>query len=271
MTQKFCYWSVADNDHSKMMGALIHSARQVGVKEDFHVWSDVLIPGAINHDCGIFSKKNYIFKFKFLLDEVSKLDYEYFVFLDADNFFVRHPGENIYDKLLRDNKWFAQLENECNSKLVKRGDWWGCPIKWYSVLLKYFGVTSKKLYNTNAGFWIVRKDAILEFYQKTMEIFEFVKNELEILTVTEELPLAIVAHFVDDVDKNNFDSTSHVWASDWTGQFTDKLPTGKSWVFTDYMTGEQQKGINPAIVHVMRAKDALIKYYNEKVIINKKK
>ena len=255
---RFCYWSVADGEHGKMIRTTVTSARRNGVTEDFHIWSDIDIPGADVHKSGIFSKEHYLFKFKFLLNEVSKLDYEYFVWLDADNYFVRHPGDGIYDRLLRQNKWFVQLESNCTSKFVKRGDWWGCPIKWYPLLLKYHGVSAKTIYNCNAGFWVVRKEAIQEFYKKTTDFFDFCRNEMELLNFTEEAPLAYVGHFVDDPELNNFAATQSTWACDWTGWYSNRLPDGKEWDFEDYMSGEKKK-VNSAIVHCMRSKDALVR------------
>jgi hypothetical protein len=241
-----------------MMSTAVASARRVGVLEDFHVWSHENVPGAICHRCGSFDHSLYLFKFRFLLEEVSRLDYDYFVFLDADNFFVRHPGEGTFDNLLRENPWFVQLESDCSSKFVTRGDWWGCPIRWYPLLLRYHGVRSQRIYNCNAGFWIVRKEAIPDFYAKAMAFYQFAREELHLVNFTEEPPLAYVGHFVDDPELNNFQSTHWVWASDWTGQFGGRLPTGMHWDFEDYMSGQKTR-VNPAIVHAMRSKDAMIR------------
>lgn len=51
--------------------------------------------------------------------------------------------------------------------------------------------------------------------------------------------------------------TAELWASDWTGCFRDRLPDGQSWCFEDYFTGEKLP-VNPAIVHAMRSKPALV-------------
>lgn len=258
MSQRFCYWSVADGEYASMLATNVASARRNGVREDFHVWTNREIPGAVAHGCETFDHALYLFKFKFLLEEVSRLDYDYFVFLDADNFFVRHPGEGTFERLLRRNPWFVQLESQCNSKFVYRGDWWGCPIKWYPLLLRYHGVKSERIYNCNAGFWIVRKEAIEELYRRAMDFFAFAREELHLVNFTEEPALAYVGHFVDDPELNNFQATHQVWASDWTGQFCGRLPTGAPWDFEDYMSGQRTR-VNPAIVHAMRSKDALIR------------
>jgi hypothetical protein len=258
MTNKFCYWTVADGSHGKMMETCIASARKVGVTEDFHVWSDKEVTGAITHPCGNFNKHKYLFKFRFLLNEVKKLDYDYFIWLDADNIFTRHPGEGTFDFLLRDSKIFVQLENECNSPKVKRKDWWGMDIRYWPQTLRYMGVDSKKIWNTNAGLWIVRKEFIEEFYKKAMEFWSYCYHELNI-EFTEEAPLAYVGHVMQtDLEQSSLLNTHQVWACDWTGNYKNRLPDGKEWEFEDYMSGEKRK-VNPCIVHAMRSKHALIK------------
>jgi hypothetical protein len=259
---RFCYWSVADGDHAKMITTTVASARKVGVQEDFHIWSDIDIPGAITHRTGKFNKDKYIFKLRFLRNEVSKLEgYDYVVWIDADNYFCSHPGD--FTDLLRGNKWFVQMESEMTSHLSRRGDWWGCPRQWFPVLIRYhmmnLGLESpKKVYNTNAGFWIVRTDAIVEFYQRAMAFYEHARNGLGLVNFTEEAPLAFVGHDVDDIEMNTLVETCHTWACDWTGHYKDRLPDGKEWRFEDYMSGEH-RNVNPTIVHCMRSKDALIK------------
>jgi hypothetical protein len=241
------------------MKTCIKSARAAGVKEDFHVYSDREIFGAINHPCGNYNKKHYLFKFRFLLNEISKLNYDHFVWLDADTYFVRHPGEGTFDLLLRDSKIFVQLENECTSKLVKRKDWWGVGIKYYPLVMWHMGVESKKIWNTNAGMWCVRKEHIQEFYTKAMEFWSYCYHELCVDTVTEEIALAYVGHIMQtDLEQSTFDNTCQVWATDWNSNFKDRLPDGKEWEFEDYLTGEKKK-VNPSIVHAMRSKSALIK------------
>lgn len=257
---KFCYWTVADGKHAKMMETCIQSARNVGVEEDFHVWSDKEIPGAIMHKSGKFNKDHYLFKFRFLQNEVAKLEgYDYVVWLDADNYFTSHPGD--FMGLLRDNKWFVQLESEITSPLIKRGDWWGCPAQFFPLLVRYYilkqGYVADKVYNTNAGFWIVRTDAIKEFYKLAMEFFDYARNGLKLINFTEEASLAFIGHMVDDIELNTFKETKHIWGCDWTGNYLNKLPDGNQWQFEDYMTGEKHN-VNPSIVHAMRSKDAMI-------------
>lgn len=255
--KRFCYWTVADGKYAKMVENTIASARAVGVKEDFHVWTDQKIEGAITHECGNFDKHLYIFKFKFLKEHVQKLDYDYFIFLDADNIFVRNPGDIL--SVMGDSPVFACMENDCDPNRSKRREWWGCKIEFWTELLRMYGVKTPKIYNTNAGFWIVKKDYVDTFYDLGMKFWSDCHKNYGLTQFTEEPALAYVTHILaaDYQDRYTLEKTSHIWASDWTGNFKNALPTGSPWQFEDYMSGEK-KMVNPAIVHVMRSDDLMV-------------
>ncbi len=255
----FCYWTVADGKHGEMAKATVKSARNCGVKADFHIWTDLPeIEDATVHPCGTFDKKLYMFKFHFLKNEVSKLNYDYYVFFDADNFFVRDPGD--LTRLMTDtNRVFVQMENDCDPKRSKRGDWWSCPIDKWAPLLKDMGVRADKVYNTNAGFWIVERGAVEEFYKLGVKFFDE-GHKRGYKGFTEEPPLAYIGHMLQSPEDRVFEKTNWLWSSDWTGQWKDKIPTGSEWQFEDYMSGEK-KMVNPSIVHAMRSKDAMISWY----------
>ena len=52
-------------------------------------------------------------------------------------------------------------------------------------------------------------------------------------------------------------ATSDLWASDWAGAYNNRFPDGKPWEFIDYFKLKSYT-VNPAIVHAMRCKGALI-------------
>jgi len=58
--------------------------------------------------------------------------------------------------------------------------------------MRFHGVKSAKIYNCNAGFWIVRKEAIQDFYAKAMEFFTYAREELHLVNFTERVNPAIV-------------------------------------------------------------------------------
>jgi hypothetical protein len=168
--QRYCYWSVVDGTYAEMMQGVVDSARQVGVFKDFHVWTDRPINGAICHSLKDFDKTLYLFKLRFLRDEVSKLDYDYFVWLDADTFFVRNPGDVL--RLMQGSPVHSSLESDACLAANVRPDWWGCPLKDYATLMRFLGVRSRAIYNVNAGFWIVHHDVITRFCELAYEFWD---------------------------------------------------------------------------------------------------
>lgn len=176
--KNYCYFSVADKDHAKMAAVMVKSARASGVKEDFHIWTDLpSIKGAVTHPCGDFSnsKVGCWFKLNFLMNEVSKLDYDYFVWLDADHYFVRKPRsimEHVDGGLV-----MVPMENEISSVENKRGDWWGVPTRNTIDLFREFGCKGRKIYNTNGGLFVVKKDFITTFYYMCYDFFKIIKKE----------------------------------------------------------------------------------------------
>jgi len=125
------------------------------------------------------------------------------------------------------------------------------------MLMRFKGVRSKAIFNVNAGFWIVHHDVIDRFVELALEFWEFCRKAG--FTFTEEPPLAYATHmFCGNPYAHTLRETADLWASDWTGNYADKLPDGREWLFTDYFTREQIP-VNPAIVHAMRSKRALVK------------
>jgi hypothetical protein len=253
-SKKFCYWSVANNEHAKMAATLVKSARNSGVREDFHVWSDITIDGAINHPCGSFSIKGCWFKLDFLLNEVAKLDYEYFVWLDADHYFVRNP-RNIMEHV--DNGLvMIPMENEITSVENKRGDWWSVPTQKTIDIFREFGCKNRKIYNTNGGLFVVKKEFIKTFYHMCYEFHDIIKTKG--WDVPEEYCLAIMGNLLNkDINLAIMSEIDDIWACDWTNAFTDNVPEGKPWIMENYLTGKKET-VNPAIVHCMRGKKGLI-------------
>lgn len=254
MRTTYCYWTVADGDYAEMMKTTIRSARRVGVFKDFHVWSDRQVEGAINHPAGKFDKPGCIFKLTFLREAVQKLNYDYFVWLDTDMFFVRNPGDVL--RVLQGSPVHVSLECDLCSPLNQRPDWWGCPNAKFASLMRAKGVCSRAIFNCNGGFWIVHHDVIETFFQLTFDFWHFCRDNGHIFT--EEPLLSYALHMLcGNPYEHTLRQTADLWASDWTGCFRDVLPDGQAWWHIDYFTGEKIP-VNPAIVHCMRSKAALV-------------
>lgn len=254
--EKFCYWSVADGDHATMIAATVHSARKVEVQENFHIYSDKVVPGAITHEAGEFNKDHYLFKIDFLKDRVKELMYEYFVFIDADSWFVRNPGDII--SYCGDDPIHIAMESDCTNLDSQRKDWWDCPLEKYCSMMREKGVRSNQIYNMNAGLWIVHRNAIDHVHRLGYEFWNFAKDQG--FTFTEEAALAYAGHMLmADPYSHQLKFSPELWASDWMGHFEGKIPKDESWIFHDYMTHDSIP-VQPAIVHAMRSKEQLKNY-----------
>jgi hypothetical protein len=253
MKERYCYWSVTDGPYSAMMASVVKSARQAGVFTPFHIWSDRPVEEAVHHPVKPFDKTWYLFKLRFLREEVKKLNFDYFVWLDADTYFVRKPKDLL--GALQGSPVHASLESDACAENNTRPDWWGCPLKRYAGLMRARGVKNRAIYNVNAGFWIVHHDVIETFCALADDFWQFCHaNGFDF---TEEPPLAYAIHILcGDAGLHTLRNTTDLWASDWTGCFADRLPDGQAWWFVDYFSGEKIP-VNPAIVHAMRSKNAL--------------
>src|SRR6267378_692511 len=109
MKKRYCYWSVVDGAYAEMMKVVVRSAREVGVFKDFHIWADRPIGHAIHHPVTTFDKSQYLFKLVFLRDAVKPLNYDYFIWLDADTYFVRNPGDIL--RVMQDSPVHSSLES----------------------------------------------------------------------------------------------------------------------------------------------------------------
>lgn len=252
MNKEICFWSIGDGECGLMLQTLVNSFRQVGMTEDFHVFSDRQIEGAVTHRVGSFDKRGFLFKFAFLQSEMAKLDYKYFVYLDSDSLFLRKPPPLI--PLLGDCPLHFFMETPL-SKATTRTEWWNCPIEQYVKMMRDCGVRNEEIFCLNAGFFMIKKEAISlacglaqDFLEYTLTQGYFFPDE----------PLWNYAmHMLSDAPENHLlKDHFDVWCTDWEGVFSKELPKGEPWTLQDYMTGVPSV-VNPAILHLVKSKALL--------------
>ena len=249
----YCYGSVADGEFALMAETMVASARKAGVKTEFHIWSDQEIAGATVHPVSGFKKDHYLFKLEFLREHVGKLPHDYFVWLDADNYFVRDPRNILC--VLDGAPMHASLESDMCGPNNIRADWRGCPLPIYAHLMRSAGVRGKSIFNVNGGFWIVHRDVILKFCELAFSFWETGRERGYLFT--EEAPLAYATHMLcGDPKAHQLRRWTDVWVTEWRGVFGKRLPDGKPWIFKDYFTFEELK-VNPAIVHALASKELM--------------
>src|SRR4051812_23938125 len=169
--RRFCYWTVADGDYALMAQATILSARRVGITTDFHVWSDRPVRGAITHPSGVFDKWGCLFKLTFLRDVVQHFDYDYFVWIDTDTYFVRNPGD--LTKLVKGSPFHIALECDLLGVENQRKEWWDCRATTLVRLMRDLGVKTSSIYNVNGGLFIVERSTIETLFRLAMEFFTY--------------------------------------------------------------------------------------------------
>jgi hypothetical protein len=209
----------------------------------------------VSHQLKELDTSGWFFKLRFLRDEVSRLDYDYYVWLDADTYFVRDPGNLL--RLMRGSPVHVCMESDICRPDNKRPDWWGCSLKNCAALMRFMGVRSRAIFNTNGGFWIVHRGAVSRFCELVFEFADAAKK-LGLHQFCDEPCLAYAMQMLcGDPYAHTLKETADVWASEWTGVYKNRLPDGEPWTFTDYFNFETFE-VNPAIVHAMRSKNALM-------------
>lgn len=253
---KTLIWSVAWGEHRYMLQSLVKSIKDVNIKNDIIVFTDEPIKFCqrepliknIELDFKQYWKFHYI-------RAIKDLNYDLFVFIDSDHFFVRKPSITFSD-VIGSDPWHSFLESPINSTETKRGDWWGVPNNIMVKIYKNFGVDQNIVYNSNGGFWMCRKDFI-DHASNTGLLFREYQKPFN-FNLPEEVAIAILGHlFSKDYSDRFHNHYLDYWASEWTGSLTDSLPSGGEWIFQEYMT-HNRFNINPAIVHAMRSKKSLV-------------
>jgi len=249
-------WSVAWGDYRYMMQSLMHSIRKVGIEHDLLTFSDEPLDGVMSAemDSKIEMDFTQYWKFKYL-GKLLDLDYDLFVFIDSDHYFVRKPPRD-FSEVIGSDPWHSFLESPINDASTRRGDWWGVANDKMADLYRGFGAQQRVVYNSNGGFWMCKRD-FLSHASSVGLLFRDYQKGLG-LNLPEEVGIAIMSHvFSHDYSDRFHCKNLDFWASEWTGALKDRLPDGEPWDFQEYMTHVRSR-LNPAIVHAMRSKKALV-------------
>jgi hypothetical protein len=259
MRDELCFWGVGDGQCAFMLQALVDSYHQVGMAHDFHVFSDRLIDGAHTHLIDSLDTHSFLFKFSLLQSQVKHWSYRYFVYLDADTFFVRRPPPML--ETMHRSPLHCFLESPLTGS-AKKKKWWNCTPRNLVKLMRDCGVTSKTIYTLNSGCFLIQREAIDTVCNLALDFWKYAGSKG--YQFPDEPAWAYAMHMLcDDPEKHLLSNYWDMWCSDWEGVFAGRLPDGKEWVFHDYMSGEPYH-VNPAIIHALRSKEALIRRGAEK-------
>ena len=257
LNRRYCYWTYCDSKFSKMAEALIRSLRRNGEQADFHCWSPDEIPSATEtHKLQLSpaEKVHWLWKFRLLKDEVSKLEYQHYIYIDADSYCVRRPDDPL--KLLCGDPVHAFLESAISDPKCSVGDWWSFPRDKMVAAMRELGVKCEKIYGVNGGAFIVKREAVAEFCDLGMKLWNYIRAQGT--AVADEPGIAYAVMMMSkDPTAHEHEKWFSVWAHDHGSVFTNRLPDGTEWTFTNWLRRDQKFQVNPAILHLMRSKNAL--------------
>ena len=263
---KTLIWSVAWGDYRYMLQSLVKSMNSVGIEHDILVYCDEALSGCKNKQMikDIQMDSTQYWKFEYLT-RVAEMDYDLFVFIDSDHYFVRKPRLD-FSEIIGEDPWHSFLESPINDITTRRSDWWGLPNAQMVELWRAFGVNQNIVYNTNGGFWICKKNFAQQARDTVNHFREFQKKAG--LNFPEEVGIAVLSHmFSKDYSARFHKNYMDIWASEWTGVYSDVIPKGAPWKFVEYMTNKESV-VDPAIVHAMRSKNALVAMGKDEMIKN---
>lgn len=252
-------FTYADGDHTFAANGLFRSLKQRGVVADLHVYTPNRIASADyahNHKVadGSEEKRHWLFKLEILRNQCAKLNYDYFCWMDADQLCVRAPGDLL--RLMGGDPVHCFLAGNLAGK-TSTPDWWGPKMPAMVEMMRDCGVTSSKVYGTNGGLFIVRKDAIEEFYSRAMKFWNHAKEKGYRLADEPAIAAAMVPMMASPEAHENL-KWLDLWAEEWTGALAGKIPDGTPWEFKDFFNQDDRRQVNPAIVHAMRSKASLV-------------
>ena len=93
MKSRYCYWSVATGEYSAMMVKCLASAREAGVFKEFHILTDTEIRDSECYDWMGLDLADGMFKMGYLKAAISRLNYDYYIWVDADTVFTANPDQ----------------------------------------------------------------------------------------------------------------------------------------------------------------------------------
>ncbi len=254
MKERYCYWSAATGPRARLLQSLVVSARQAGVFKDFHFWTDRPIQDAKLHPAAKLNQPNGLFQLELLEQEVSRLRYEYYVWLSPDTFFVRHPGNLL--EVLAGAPVHATFQGDVLAAKNRADTWEGCSLKNIATLMRFCGVRNRSIFTTSSGFWIAHRDAVEALCNLARSFGELAAKAGYPLGI--EPRLAYAAQMLSgNPYRHTLQETSGTWAVDSAGHFTTRLPVGKPWHYLEPLSGRKTR-VNPAIVQLPHAHQALL-------------
>ena len=221
MAAKYCYWSVATGPYAAWMERCAASARAAGVAKEFHVLADCEVPGCECYDAMGVDLHDGMFKFIYLQAAISKLNFDYYVWVDADTLFTRNPDRLL--AALCASPIHAPLEALADgmegSPLLRRLS----PVR-YRELMHKAGVYNE-VYASRPAFWIIKRAAVDVACELAQHYYAVAKKAGE--TPHGDAALSYTMQMLcGDPQAHLASMRPDLWWSDEVGTFQEPLTSG---------------------------------------------
>jgi hypothetical protein len=248
MKPKYCYWSVCDGVYGALMENCVRSARQAGVFKEFHILCDRPLAGCECYDAYQIDKTGGLFKLHYLKVGMSRLNFDYFIWLDADTVFVRNPLDPL--AALGHAPLHVPLEFDL-SVLSEEREWRGLPLVKLRESMRAQGIANA-VYLSQSAFWIVHHDALDTVYELALGFWHKAKEAGLNAGVDTALGYAMQI-LCADPEAHRIQTQPELWLSDEEGLFRERLPDGQPWLWR-HPLGKDAFEVRPAIIHVPRSR-----------------
>jgi hypothetical protein len=241
MPSRYCYWSVATGAYGALMENCVRTA---GVFKEFHVLTDRPLEGCECYDAMECDKVHGLFKLHYLKVGMTRLLFDYFIWVDADTVFVRNPV-GVLEALGRSP---IHVPLEINlSAVEKDANWKGVSVFALRDLLRREGVMNQ-VYSSQSAFWIVQREAIETVYDLALGFWHKSKEAGLVVDVSAALGYAMQI-LCAEPEAHLLRNAPRLWASDDAGYFAERSPDGTPWPWQHPLAAEAVR-IQPAIIHL---------------------
>lgn len=239
----YCYWSFAPGTRRPAMARCVRSARDAGVYKSFHVFTDEVIPGCDCYDTMGVEVPRGFEPPVYLKAAISKLRFEYFIWIDPATVFVSNPSDVLgaLGKSPLHVPFEADLSRVEPDKAIN-----SCPVGTFREFLRSSGVTGP-ICASGSEFWIIKHEAIECVCDLTTQFCA--KATQQGFPVNLPVALGYAMHMLcADPEAHTIKRRPDLWAPDRTGSLAHNMVRGESWPHLCPWTGETTT-LNPSIVY----------------------
>jgi hypothetical protein len=222
MRPRYSYWSVATGEYAALLEHCVRTARAAGVFKEFHALTDRPLEGCECYDAYECDKAHGLFKLHYLKVGMSRLNFDYFVWLDADTVFVRNP----VDLLGALGKSPIHVPLEVDLSTLDAGHIrQGAPVARLRELFKAEGLMDP-LYVSGSAFWIVHHDAIETVYDLALGFWHKAKAAGLSVKISAALGYAMQL-LCADPEAHRLTERPDLWGSDGVACSENERPDGE--------------------------------------------